>query len=145
MSGKNQAPFAFNWQASDPRTGFLPLNLNTQGKGSVPSGVVSGTMSGTNTIYSQIVDVSRMDDVAIEFNWTGTPTGTISLLVSNSAINWPSISATAFTPAFVQPSGTAAFEGMNLSLLGFKYILLQYTNASGAGVLTAYGQVKDLN
>lgn len=145
MSGKNQVPFVFNWQSTDPRTGFLPLNLNTQGRGSIPSGVAAGTMASTNTIYSQIVDISRMDDVAIELNWTGTPTGVLSFLVSNSGINWPSIPSTAFTPAFTQPAGSAAFEGVNLSLIGFKYILLQYTNASGSGVLTAYGQVKDLN
>ena len=102
-------------------------------------------MSGTNTIYSQILDISRMDNIGIELNWTGTPTGTLSFLVSNSAVNWPSIPTTAFTPAFTQPSGSAAFEGANLSLIGFKYILLTYVNASGSGVLTAYWQVKDLN
>lgn len=145
MSGKNQAPIPLNWQSIDPRTGFLPPNAKTIDKGSVPSGVLTGAMASTNTIYSQIVDISRMDVLAVELNWTGTPAGTFSFLVSNSAINWPSIPITAFTPAFVQPSGSAAFEGVNLSLLGFKYFLLQYTNASGSGSLTAYGQVKDLN
>lgn len=145
MSGKNQAPVPLNFQATDPRTGFLPVNANTVNKGSVPSGVLTGAMASTNTIYSQIIDISRMDVLAIELNWTGTPTGTFSFLVSNSAVNWPSIPITAFTPAFVQPAGSAAFEGINLSGIGYKYFLLQYTNASGSGSLTAFGQVKDWN
>lgn len=142
MSGKNQAPVIFNWQSTDPRTNFLPLNLNTQGRGSIPSGVLDGVMSGTNTIYSQIIDVSRMDNIGIEVAWSGNPAGTLSVLVSCSAINW---NALTFNPALAQPAGASASMFIDITQLAAKYILLAYVNASGAGILTAYGQVKDLN
>lgn len=142
MSGKNQAPVVFNWQSTNPQTGFLPVNNNTVNKGSTPSGVVNGTMTGTSTIYSQIVDVSKMDTIGLEVVWSGTPTGTLSVLVSNSGINWPSLT---FDPVLAQPAGSAGKYYVNIEQSGFKYIMLQYTNASGVGVLNVYGQVKDLN
>lgn len=142
MSGKNQCPSAINWQSTDPRIGFLPLNNITSGKGTLPSGVLDGVMSGTDTIWSQIVDVSRMDDIGLEVAWTGTPTGTLSVLVSISGINW---NALTFDPVIGQPTGSDAGEFLNLSLVGFKYILLQYVNSSGSGIMTTYMQVKDLN
>lgn len=142
MSGKNQFAFAFNWQSTDPATGFLPLNNNTVGKGSAPSGTLSGTMSGTNVIYSQILDVSRMDAAGIEITWTGTPTGTIEVDVSCSGINFYALT---FSPTLTQPAGSAGGYYINLADMGFRYLLLKYTNASGTGVLTAYGQEKDWN
>lgn len=132
----------FNWQSNNPQTDFLPVNNNTVNKGSVPSGVVNGTMSGTNTIYSQILDISKMDNQGLEVAWSGTPTGTFSVLVSNSAVNWPSLT---FTPPLAQPVGSAGEYAVDLNQLPFKYMMLQYTNISGSGVLTVYGQQKDLN
>jgi len=142
LSGKNQFPETFNWQSSNPATTFLPVNNNTVNKGSIPSGIINGTMSSTNTIYSQIVDISRMDNMGLEVTWTGTPTGTFSVMVSNSAINFYALT---FSPSLAQPSGSASGYAVNLNQLPFKYIMLQYTNISGSGVLTVFGQSKDLN
>jgi hypothetical protein len=142
MSGKNQAPVKINWQTTDPRTGFLPLNNTTYGIGSLPSGVLAGTMTGTTTIYSNIVDISRMDNISFEVAWSGTPTGTLSVLVSNSAVNW---NALTFSPLLAQPAGSAGGLFIDMTQLASKYILLQYVNASGTGSLTAFMQVKDLN
>lgn len=139
MSGKNQFPVVFNWQSTSPITGFLPTHPPG---GSTPSGTVGGVMTSTNTIYSQIIDVSRMDNIGLEINWTGTPTGVISAMVSNSGVNF---NALTFDPVLGQPAGSAAGEAVNITQLGFKYIMLKYVNASGTGVLTVYGQMKDLN
>ena len=46
------------------------------------SGVIAGTMSGTNTIYTNILGIRQTDNQGIELTWTGTPTGTISVMVS---------------------------------------------------------------
>jgi hypothetical protein len=140
MSGKNQFPQVFNWQSTNPEIGFLPLKQNQTG--SVPSGVLNGTMSGTNTIYSQIVDIGRMDNVGLEFTWTGTPTGVFSVTVSNSGINFYSLT---FDPVLTQPAGGAGGYAIDLNQLPFKYLMLQYVNSSGAGTMTVYGQNKDLN
>lgn len=140
MSGKNQYPIVFNWQSANPATGFLPLKANQTG--TPPSGVVNGVMTSTNVIYSQIIEVSRMDCSGIELTYTGTPTGNFEVFVSNSGINFYPLT---FNPALAQPSGSAGGYYINLSDMGFKYLLLKYTNASGSGVLTAYGQAKDWN
>ena len=128
MSGKNQVPVTFNWQSTDPQIGFLP---NPNQAGSPASGTTQGVMSGTNTIYSQIIDLSKMDNAGMEVSWTGTPTGTISY--------WCSVSGAFFfqiTLTTAQPAGSASGFGVNLN---------QYANASGTGVLSAYVQLKDLN
>lgn len=142
MGAKNQFPIVFNWQSTSPVTGFLPLNAKTVHTGSIASGVVNGTMSSTNTIYSQIIDISRMDNVGLEVTWTGTPTGTFQVMVSNSGINFYALT---FSPVLTQPSGSAGGYAVDLNQVPFKYAMLEYTNISGTGVLTVYGQEKDLN
>lgn len=140
MSGKNQYPQAFDWQSTSPVSGFLPLKANQSG--SPPSGAHTGAMASTNAIYSQIVDISRMDNGGLEVTWTGTPTGTFSVMVSNSGINFYALT---FNPAIAQPSGSDGGYAVNLNQLPFKYLMLQYVNSSGSGVLTVAGQMKDLN
>lgn len=139
MSGKNQYPTTFNFQASSPVTGFLP---NPHPGGSLPSGVIAGVMASTNVIYSNIVDVSKMDNLGLEITWTGTPTGTIEIMFSNSGINFYPLT---FNPVLGQPAGSASGYGIDLSEYPFKYLMIKYTNASGSGTLTVYGQFKDLN
>ena len=140
MSGKNQYPTTFQWQSSNPSTNFLPLPANQTG--TVGSGVTSGTMSSTNTIYSQILEVSRIDNMGLEVTWKGTPTGTFSVMVSNSGINFYALT---FDPVLTQPGGSAGGYAVDLNQLPFKYLMLQYVNSSGTGSLTVYGQTKDLN
>jgi hypothetical protein len=108
----------------------------------LPSGVVAGAMASTNTIYSNIVDLSRMDNVGLEVTWTGTPTGTFQVLGSNSGQYFYALT---FDPALSQPAGSAGGYLIDLSGYPFKYILLEYTNSSGSGSLYVYGQNKDLN
>lgn len=141
MSGKNQYPFTANWQSTSPVPTFRPV-VALWGGGSQPSAIVTGTMSGTNTIYSNIIDISRMDNIGLEVAWSGTPTGTFSIMVSNSGINF---NALTFTPPLAQPAGSAAGMAIDLNQVPFKYMMLQYVNVSGAGSLAVYGQSKDLN
>jgi hypothetical protein len=140
LSGKNQFPITFNWQSSDPAVGFVPVANQA---GSAPSGVSAGTMSSTDTIYSQIVDVSKMDNIGLDVSWTGTPTGTLSVTVSNTGL--PTFSALTFSPALAQPSGSAGYMTIDLNQLPYKYICLKYVNASGSGSLSITAQNKDLN
>ena len=99
-------------------------------------------MASTNTIYSQILEVARMDNVGLEVTWTGTPTGTLQVMVSNSGIYFYALT---FNPALAQPSGSASGYAISLNQIPFKYVMLQYANSSGSGILTIYGQNKDLN
>lgn len=99
-------------------------------------------MASTNVIYSQIIEKSRQQNVNLEVTWTGTPTGTFEVLVSDSGINFYALT---FNPVLSQPAGSASGYTINLSDLSAKYMMLKYTNASGSGSLTVYGQFQDVN
>lgn len=139
MSGKNQVPITFNWQTANPQTNFLPNNIAS---GSLPSGSPSGAMASTNTIYTNIVEVAKMDNHGIEVAWTGTPVGTLTVLGSVSGANWFSLT---FSPVLNQPAGSAGNYGLDLNQYPWKFIMFQYTNTSGTGSITLYNQLKDLN
>lgn len=141
MSGKNQFPYTLNWQTVDPRPGLLPTSGLYNG-GSPPSGTLITPVTGTNTYYSNIICVNRMDNIGAEVAWTGTPTGTISYLVSASGNNWPSLT---FVPALSQPNGSSGTLAVSLNQLPFQYLMAVYVNASGTGTLAIYLQLKDLN
>lgn len=83
-----------------------------------------------------------MDNQGLEVTWTGTPTGTLSVMVSNSGINFYSLT---FNPVLTQPAGAAGGYAIDLNQVPFTYMMLKYVNASGSGTLTVYGQQKDLN
>lgn len=139
MSGKNQFPTVFDWQTTDPSLTFLPTPYQA---GSTPSGNSNGTMTGTTVIYSNIIDVSKMDNIGLEVDWTGTPTGTFEVMFSNKGKSFKSVT---FDPVLAQPTGAAGGMGVDLNQYPWKYIMLRYTNASGTGTLTVTGQQKDLN
>ena len=122
-----------NWVSLNP----APFVANT-----APSGVLSGAMSGTNTVYTQIIDVTIKDNLGLELTWTGTPTGTIQIYASASGINFYPLT---FTPVLSQPAGSAGGYLIDLNQFPWKYIYVKYTNASGSGALTVYMTTKDLN
>lgn len=142
--GKAQFPSAFNWQTTSPVTGFLPTpgpHSDVAGN-STKSGTLAGTMASTNVIYTNILGIRQMDNQGIELTWTGTPTGTIEVMVSNSGINFYALT---FSPVLAQPVGSAGGYVIALHDVPFQYMFIRYTNISGAGTITAYSQCKANN
>lgn len=132
-ASKNQFPSQFNWQSSTP----VPFKAN------LPlSGVTAGAMASTNTIYSNILDISNYDNSGLEISWTGTPTGTVSVLGSVSGTFFFPLT---FNPVLGQPAGSAGGYGVDLNFFPWKFIMLQYVNASGSGSLSAYAQYKAMS
>lgn len=144
VMGKAQFPSTFGWQTTSPAVGFLPApGPNQSVAGNSPSsGVITGTMSGTNTIYTNILGIRQMDNVGIEVTWTGTPTGTLTVMCSNSGVNFYSLT---FNPVLGQPAGSGGGYLISLAGIPFQYLFLQYVNASGSGTITAYLQSKANN
>lgn len=141
---KSQFPSTFNFQTTNPVTGFLPgpgPNQSTAGN-SPMSGILAGVMSSTNTVYSNILGIRQTDSQGLEVNWTGTPTGTISIMVSNSGINFYALT---FVPVLAQPAGSAGGYVIALQQIPFQYMFIRYVNSSGAGALTVYSQCKAFN
>lgn len=141
---KSQSPIEFLWQSTSPVTGFLPAPGPGQtANGNSPlTGSATGTMSGTNVVYSNIVGMQQWDNVGLEIAWTGSPTGTILILGSNSGVNFPSLT---FNPTLSQPAGSAGSFLIDLTGYPFRYLMIQYTNATGTGAISAYGQAKANN
>lgn len=133
MGVKKRNSFQFNWQASTP----VPFNPNT-----ALSGTLTGAMASTNTIYSNIQDISNTDNQGLEITWTGTPTGTISVYCSESGVNFYPLT---FNPVLNQPLGSAGGYLVNLNQIPWRYIYIKYVNASGSGSLTIWIGSKDLN
>lgn len=142
--GKAQFPSVFNWQTTSPVTGFLPgPGPHQDFAGNSPkSGTLAGVMTGTSTIYTNILGIRQTDNEGIELTWTGTPTGTIQVMVSNSGVNFYSLT---FNPILAQPAGSAGGYVIALTGIPFQYMFIQYTNASGTGTITAYAQCKANN
>jgi hypothetical protein len=124
----NKMPFTtqLNWTTTTP----VPYRANV-----ALSGVTSGSMTGTGTLYSQILEVSRQDNLGIEVSWTGTPTGTLSVLGSASGTFFFPLT---FTPPLTQPAGASGGYGIDLNQFPWRFFVFEYVNVSGTGNLTAY-------
>lgn len=99
-------------------------------------------MASTNTVYSNIQDLSNFDNEGVEVTWTGTPTGTITFYGSESGINFYPIT---FSPSLNQPGGSAGGYLVSLNQYPWRYLYISYTNSSGTGSLTVWIGSKDLN
>jgi hypothetical protein len=122
--------------------------------------ILNGVMAGTSTLTSAVTDIRFLDDVGYQFVWTGTPVGTFSIQVSadyfqdiNGNVvnpgNWISLILTYWNGAvFVTSSSIPTTVGspiyIDLALLSAPWIRAQYTNISGAGVLTATITAKEI-
>lgn len=102
-----------------------------------PSKVEGVVVSGTDTYYSEPIG-PRTTGFGFHFQWTGTPTGTITLWRTNKPnpiettdADW--IQVTSFTPT--NPAGSADKFGDEVSFTHFKRYRFKYVNASGTGTL----------
>lgn len=136
MGVKKINRFQFNWSASQnfPYNQNLPL-----------SGVTNGVMSGTNTIYSNVQNVQNFDNLGLIVNYVGTASGTILIMGSNYPDLGEPWCPLTFTPPITQPSGSSGFYGIDLNNFPWYYLQVQYTNASGSGILTVSIAQKDVN
>ncbi len=130
----NHFRYELTWVTSTP-VPFLP------GRPSPPAGTVAGVMASTNVVYTNILDVTTMDNLGLEFTWTGTPTGTIEIMGSVSGAVFYALT---FNPVLAQPAGSASGYLVDLAGYPFPYLMIKYTNVSGAGSITTWICGKDL-
>lgn len=97
-------------------------------------------VTGTSTYYSKMFGGFGASKYDLQVRWTGTPTGTFTLQVSDKAnpdestdTDWTTTTET----TVVNPAGSASsFRVASITSPGHKR--LKYVNASGSGVLYAY-------
>lgn len=105
--------------------------------------IKNGVMTGTNTIhFASPAMVENIDNIGVQIDFTGTPTGTISILGSNNGSIYHALT---FNPVLAQPAGSAGGYLVSLNQFPYRWLDVQYVNASGVGVLNVWILGKDLN
>lgn len=106
--------------------------------------LVAGDMS-LSSITSSAIETKYQDNIGIQLNWTGTPTGTFDFQVSmdhSQDINgnikvagtWVSLPVN----PIVAPAGGASSAYVDFNQLSTPYIRVVYTRTSGSGTLQGY-------
>lgn len=98
--------------------------------------VTAATMGGN--ITSTVIDLDYLQGYAVQAVWTGTPTGSLAIQVSNDQVVWSSLAGV--SP--VALSGAAGNTMFNVPQSFFRYTQLVYTFTSGTGTLSANACVK---
>ena len=113
-----------------------------------PVAVINGVPVAT-TVTSTPVHIMYLDNVGIQFVWTGTPTCTINVLVSNRTTpgsNPPTPVSGSFTALTLtglsNPAGSAGSFWIDLNQLGAEWVEAQYASCSSTGTLSAFLSAK---
>jgi hypothetical protein len=110
--------------------------------------IPSGSMANT-TITSQAFSMEKFAGCSFQPNWTGTPTGTFNVFVSNDYASSPALkndanpmSVGTWTNLGVSipmiPAGSPGNTFIPVYAACSYYIILQYVGSGGAGVLGGY-------
>jgi hypothetical protein len=102
----------------------------------------STPISSTTLYVSPSTFVGNLDNIGCMVGYTGTPTGTLTVNVSNDNVLYTAIT---FNPAIAQPRGTPLTFGIDLNQVPWPYLQFDYTHTSGTGTLTISIYAKDLN
>jgi hypothetical protein len=110
--------------------------------------ITNGVMTGTTVLKSKATAIRGMKFNSYSMHWTGTPTGSFAFYASNKAGGPngepPSVDTDAdwalltLSLAPTNPSGAAGQTGLDLNEIGYGFIHMRYTNASGTGTLQVY-------
>ena len=93
--------------------------------------VVDGDMS--SDVTSSSTNILHMDRVGYQLSWSGTPTGTFSVEVSNDESVWVPLTLSASVAA----AGSADDAFIDCETAA-KFIRFKYTASSGSGTLQAH-------
>jgi hypothetical protein len=105
--------------------------------------VVAQSMTGN--ITSAAVEVKQQDNIGVQLNWTGTPTGTFGVQVSmdyyqdleGNIVNPGNWTALPLNPAILA-TGSPNTAYIDLNQLSTPYVRVTYTATSGTGTLDAF-------
>lgn len=104
-------------------------------KNQIKSYTLLDAVSLSSSIASAAEDVQFLDNIGLNIDWTGNPTGTITIEGSNSTTASTFKSLT-FDPVLTQPAGTSGGYLVNLNQFPWSYVRVAYARSSGTGTLT---------
>jgi hypothetical protein len=100
--------------------------------------ITSGDM--TTTLTSPSTNIQWQDNIGIQFNFTGTPTGNFFVDVSVDAVNWIPLTFSTSPVA----SGSAGSIYLDLNQLSSPNIRVRYVPTSGSGTLNSFITAKEV-
>jgi hypothetical protein len=100
--------------------------------------IVDGDMS--SDITGPSTNILHLDRVGFQLLWTGSPTGTFSVQVSNDEVTWADLTLSAAIAA--AGSGDNAFIDAET---GAAFIRVKYSASSGTGTLQAHIVAKSIS
>lgn len=112
-------------------------------------------VSMASTITSAPTNINRLPGLSYDLVWTGTPTGTFAVQVSNSytqnpdgttnaAGSWNSLPTSAFVGTYPVPAGSSGFGFLDVVGTEAAWCRLLYTPSGGSGTLTVVVAAKVL-
>jgi len=118
------------------------------------SPLINGASMASNIIGPATV-IQRIPGISYDIAWTGTPTGTFSVQVSNTVVlgqngsviqagNWTTLPASSFTGTYPAPAGSAGTGFLDVVGTEAYAVRLIYTASSGTGSLTVVCAAKVL-
>jgi hypothetical protein len=115
--------------------------------------ITSGSMTSTSTVTSKVSNIQYLDNIGIQFDWTGSPTGTFQVQISanyaqdtqgnvTNAGTWIPLTltywnGTANVTGTTVPTSVGSPVYLDLDFVSAPWIRAVYTNVSGSGTLTA--------
>lgn len=112
--------------------------------------ITNGSMIGTSTLTSLITNIQFLDNIGLEWIWSGTPVGNFQVLVSadydpneNIAGNWVPLlftywNGSSFVTSYLIPTSLLSPYYLDLALLSAPWMQITYTNTSGSGTLNTF-------
>jgi hypothetical protein len=97
--------------------------------------IQDGTMTGTSVLTSTPVDCTSLDNLSVQFVWTGSSvSSTLACQVSNDDSTWSTYTVTLPTISSSNGgNGTAVFQNFP-----YKWLRFTATNSAGTGVMNCY-------
>lgn len=121
---------------------------------------INNVSMSVSSITSAVTDIQFLDDVGIQFTWTGSPTGSFAVQVSanhkqdlngnvQTAGNWVPLTFTywdgaMFVTAQSVPTSAGSPIYLDMALLSAPYIRCVYTGTPAVGTLTATITAKEI-
>jgi hypothetical protein len=114
----------------------------------LPVHIIQAVSMGASILGTAIA-IKNQDNVGIQLNWTGTPTGTFDVQISNdhvqdttgNILNAGNFISIPLSPAIIA-TGAAGTAFVDINQTGAVFIRVNYNATSGTGVLDAYISAK---
>jgi len=97
--------------------------------------ISAGVMTGTTVLTSIPIDAGFLDNLSVQFVWSGTTvSGTLACQVSNDDVTWSTFTVTLPTiSASNGGNGIAVFQNFP-----YKWLRFTATNSAGTGVMNCF-------